>query len=117
MFDQASSVLMGIGVGKRRLRRTSVPIHPGAGESAPATVIGEARHRGARDGHILFHAAAARSHGAIHTYRNAAAEDHDSGVIRRVEAKYTGVGLDEAYRRAWQTTIHPEDLRELLDRR
>jgi PAS domain S-box-containing protein len=29
---------------------------------------------------------------------------------------YTGLGVDEAYGRGWQTAIHPEDLPELLER-
>src|ERR1700724_4445092 len=30
--------------------------------------------------------------------------------------EYTGRSADEAYGRAWQTAIHPEDLPELLER-
>jgi PAS domain S-box-containing protein len=29
---------------------------------------------------------------------------------------YTGLGVDEAHGRGWQTAIHPEDLTELLER-
>jgi len=30
--------------------------------------------------------------------------------------EYTGLSVDEAYGRRWQTAIHPEDLPELLER-
>ncbi len=30
--------------------------------------------------------------------------------------EYTGLSVDEAYGRGWQTAIHPEDLPELLER-
>ncbi|HEY2400703.1 MAG TPA: PAS domain-containing protein, partial [Steroidobacteraceae bacterium] len=43
---------------------------------------------------------------------------HDGHIdfLNQRWCEYTGLGVDEAYGRGWETAIHPEDLPELLER-